>query len=428
MSSIHYFTELQKRLGASYKTDPSTLSDEALLTLGKAVAKEHNAINSGGPSSSSAVEKHHKKLVKAIPEDPDGNVKRAYDLSFKIRQIGYSLIQVGAPKDQRQGLWEECWHMHSQIVNIAAEYDGDLKALWDEFVDYVKKEIHWWSGDFDGVNQWLAELRREHEKRQPGYKEPTKEDLIEMFQKDGGFGEEEEFPYDVGDDYSDADGYIDTLEEAIHERDQSHLLLQTSYDRLERIALGKEKASEAEILKMREDHQNITSGKYVNNARWKPEDRENIRLLTQVAKPEGHSFPIHFKNNHHFLRNLILRYGIDITHRQSIGFNCTRLAWANNYWGTIRGYEDKGEVIIALWVNQQNKGEARNADLDSDDAYDYFYDYNFDAKSTFIAKQHGDKFLELERRHAPLSADFTGYNPERLMEAHKLIMRDLKND
>jgi hypothetical protein len=94
MSGIHYFTELQERLGVGHKDDPSTLSDEALLTLGRAVAKEHGAINSGGPSSSSAVEKHHKKLVAAIPEDTDKNVKRAYDLSFKIRQIGYSLIQV----------------------------------------------------------------------------------------------------------------------------------------------------------------------------------------------------------------------------------------------------------------------------------------------------------------------------------------------
>lgn len=421
MSGIHYFTELQQRLGVGHKDDPSTLSDEALLTLGRAVAKEHGAINSGGPSSSSAVEKHHKKLVAAIPEDTDKNVKRAYDLSFKIRQIGYSLIQVHVQKDQRQGLLDECWHMHSQIVSIAAEYDGDLRALWDEFADYVKREVHWWSGHFDALNIWLSRLRSEHEKRQPGYKEKTIEQMIE---EDGGFGVEEDFE-DEYEDYDDADGYIDMLHEQLHERDNSQLLLKHSYDRLERIALGKEKASETEILKMREDHQNITSGKYVNNAKWKPDDKENIRLLTQVAKPEGHSFPIHYKNNHHFMRNLILRYGIDITHRHSIGFNCTRLAWANNYWGTIRGYEDKGEVIIALWVNQQNKGEARNVDLESDDAYDYFYDYNFDAKSTFIAKQHGDRFLELERKHAPLSADFTGYSPEQLMKAHKLIMRDL---
>lgn len=39
MSGIHYFTELQQRLGVGHKDDPSTLSDETLLTLGRAVAK-----------------------------------------------------------------------------------------------------------------------------------------------------------------------------------------------------------------------------------------------------------------------------------------------------------------------------------------------------------------------------------------------------
>jgi hypothetical protein len=187
----------------------------------------------------------------------------------------------------------------------------------------------------------------------------------------------------------------------------------------------REEAITQENSKLRVDNRNITSSKYVNRASWKLSDKENIRLLTQVAKPEGHSFPVHFKGNDHFKRNLCLRYGINLTHRDQAWFNCDRIAWANNYWGTFKGYEDKGEVIISLWISGQNKGEAEVPDFDSDDAYDYFFDYEMTTKTTMVSKQHGDKFLELEIRYAPLSADFTGYDVPQLLEAHKLIMNEL---
>ena len=68
-------------------------------------------------------------------------------------------------------------------------------------------------------------------------------------------------------------------------------------------------------------------------------------------------------------------------------------------------------------------------DFDSDDAYDYFFVYHErGANTAVVAKQHGDKYLELERRYAPLSAAFTGYHAEQLLEAHKLMIRDLNNN
>ena len=428
-----YLIHLQETLGHYIKHDPSPLSNAELVKLGKAVLAEFKRLDVKNTKEMCDINAQMviQKIEKAVEQST--NPKDAEDYAVqkefvdktvgKIDTIGYT-TQMGMGVQGRQQhieLRAEMYFQLSEIREIPNHYEGIFKTLWTEYYTEACKRVHYWQEHETTVGRWLTELQGEYGKRQPGYVAPPEPTGFENMTAEDFWTDDDEANEP---EMTDADMHIDHLEEILREYQASASVMSIRYDRLERIALGEVEASKEEILKMRTDHQNITSNKYVNNASWKWNDKENIRLLTQVAKPEGHSFPIHFRGNNHFKRNLCLRYGINITNRESIVFNCTRLAWANNYWGTIRGFEDKSEVIISLWVNRQNKGEGEVPDFFSDEAWDYF----FDAKTTVIAKQHGDEFLALERKYAPLSADFTGYHVEQLLEQHKLIMGELNKD
>lgn len=421
-----YLDTLHKAVGSAAKNSPSTLSDEDLVSLGKTVQKEFKRISIGANDYGDLLVTTALNDIEKVQDADSFLVQSKFvtDLVEKIDRIGYALrYQTGVGhRDQQNELTDEQYYMLRQIRALPDEYSDELHSLWATYANAVLKKVHHWNGDEDYLHQWLHQLRKEFLKRQPGYVEPEPTTGFESMTAEDFWTEEDELNEP---EYSDEQIEIWGLEEALREYQISADMMNIRYDRLERIALGEVEASKEEILKLREDNRNITSSKYVNNAGWRPSDKENIRLLTQVAKPEGHSFPVQFKDNDHFKRNLCLRYGINLTNRDQALFHCTRLAWANNYWGRFKGHEDKGEVIISLWVNGQNKGEADVPDYDSDDAYDYFFDYEIAAKTTLIAKQHGDKYLELERRYAPLSADFTGYHVEQLLQAHKLIMAGL---
>lgn len=432
MTSVTYMKDLEKRLGHHRKEDPTTYSLEELVKLGKALTAELDLIYYG--------KSHSMKQVKLLQDlealQTDGSYEEdkevAKEFDDKTNGIGYMLVHVGADtKQQTRQLREEMWFLYHELLKLTEKHEGKIKDLWAEYALNVRRNIHYWNNETDTLVGWVHELRKEFKKRQPGYQE--EKDLHDMMEEDGLHITDEDFLAELNledaqePDYTDDQIEIMHLEDVLHERDGSLMLLRSLYNRLERIALSDKELTDEqrdEIEKLRQSARDITSDKYVNKSEWRLTDKENIRLLTEIAKPEGHSFPVHYRGNRHFMRNLILRYGIDITNRDRMTFNCTRLAWANNYWGTIRGHEDKGEVIISLWVGTQNKGEGGVPDFESDDAWDYF----FETKTTLVAKQHGDRFLELERKHAPLSADHKGYSNEDLMEAHKLIMGELQKN
>jgi len=428
---VSYFAGLEKRFGHPRNVDPKTLSDEELVTLGKALNQESKLVFGGG--STMIIKAQLLSTIRELQDDPEDceTIDRAINIATKLSNIGYNMVHEGADtREQNILLIDEMWVLQKQVVAIAEEHEGDLRQKWLEYAGVLRKEIHHWCNHDVRLHEWLSGLRTEFQKRQPGYKEKT---IQEIMEEEAAEAAATQAWIDAMDEEEEPEPYTDEeIMEMMHEEEirglqQRYAILQTLYDRMERIALGEEEASREQILALREDNRNITSDKYTNNADWRPNDRENIRLLTQVAKPEGHTFTIYYKKSHfHFTRNLCLRYGINITHRQQIAFHCTRLAWANNYWGYIEGFEDKGEVIISLWLSKQNKGDAKVPDFESDDAYDYFFDYyNANAKTALIAKQHGDRYLELERKIAPLNADFTGYTTEQLLEKHKLIMAEL---
>lgn len=438
MTSITYFEDLQKRLGHHYKEDPTTYSLEELVKLGKALTAELDLIYYG--------KSHSMKQAQLLQDleklQTDGSFEEdkevAKNLDDKTNGIGYMLVHVGADtKQQERQLREEMWFLYHELLKLPEKHEGKIKELWSEYALNVRRNIHYWNNETDTMVGWVHQLRDEFKKRQPGYKEKT---LEEQMEEDGLLLSDEDFLRMVEEDgaadhnYTDHELEIMGLEDALHERDGSIMLLRSLYDRLERITLSDKELTDEqreEIERLRQSAREITSDKYINHTNWRTDDKENIRLLTQIAKPEGKSIVVLYTTkkgdkttrNQHFLRNLILRYGIDLmdSKRDRLIFNCKRLAWANNYVGTIKGYEDKGEVIISLWVNGQNKGEGDVPDFESDDAWDYF----FDAQTTLVARQHGDRYLELERKYAPFNADYRGYDRYDLMKAHKLIMGEL---
>lgn len=429
MTSVTYFKDLQDRLGHHHKEDPSTYTLEELVTLGKALNAEMKIIGRNGDHR--LKQKVLLQEIEALQTDGsfEADKEQAELLDSKADRIGYSLVHVGTnTKEQARHLREEMWVFYHELLKISEKHDGELKDKWAEFAHNVRVVIHSWNNETDTIGLWLHHLRKEFEKRQPGYVEKT---LDEEMEEDAMSNDEFEmlFAQDDPDEpiYTDHEIEVMELENQLHDYQQRVEMFSSLYDRLQRITLSNEATTaeqRVEIEKLNQSARDITSDKYVNKSDWRLTDKENIRLLTEIAKPEGHSFPVHYRGNHHFMRNLILRYGINITNRDRMTFNCTRLAWANNYWGTIKDYEDRGEIIISLWVGKQNKGEGGVPDFESDDAWDYF----FETKTTLVAKQHGDRFLELERKYAPLSADHRRYSNEDLMKAHKLIMGDLLKD
>ena len=196
-------------------------------------------------------------------------------------------------------------------------------------------------------------------------------------------------------------------------------MLEILYNRVERIALGKEKASAEEIVQIKKDHDDrvhvINITKF--NKSFKISDRENLRLLS-IARPAGYDFPLNIKSRH-FRRNLCLRYGINLTTLDKTRFKCTKLAFANNYYGYLQGHDDK-LVLIALFVNEQNKAAAKFADLETDEASRYR------AITVMLPKELGDFYLSLERKYCPLGADHEAYSFQQLLEAHKDIAKEME--
>ena len=399
------------------KAEIETLSDDDILSTRKELAKVLSRF------TSEEKDEHKPREALRVVEDlmdTDEFWERKERVSKLVNNIGKAgyLTRHSEAGDAHAKIYEEIFAYYDELYAIPEVYDGDVKAAWIGYVDAVATYTLHMTGQFQELIFADYLLFRYWQKRQPGYEPPKKMTPEEEAANDEWFAN---LPSPHDEQEEDArDGYIFGLEEEkeylLKQLDITEMLL----NRAERILGGEVEATQAERDQLREDIRSQTNQKAINST-WRLADKENIRLLTQVAKPEGQSFPINYRKNTHFMRNMCLRYGIDITNRESVRFTCTRLAWANNYWGYIQNYEDKGEVIIALWVNQQNKGEADTPNFDSDDAYDYF----FDAKTTLVAKQHGDKFLELERKYAPLSADFSRYSPQELLEAHKLIMAEL---
>jgi hypothetical protein len=410
-----YWKDLCDRVGFTQKDDPTTLSDEQLVTLGRTLAEEYHFV-AGGISDKRKFEQA--KILQDMKKLMNEEEYRHFEedihngMMDKIENTGYILVHGSIQKGKRKDFIAEFHYQLSQLNDEINNfcYEGELKKLTDAYLDLAKRCLHYWLNHEGELAVWVSSLRTEFRKRK-GIPEP-KMNIIEWDGDDEDFEEP-----DIPDDQI----IIWQLEDTIQDWMMTSQAKDILYERLERIALSNDEDKQEQILALREEQRTLNNDNYQNRSNWRPNDKENIRLLTQIAKPEGHWVKLNFPENEHFSRGLCLRYGINLTKRTQCQFHVKRLAWANNYWGILKGFEDKGEVLISMRINTQNKADGELTDIESDDAYDYFYD----AKTTLVGRQHGDKYLELEIKHAPLGADHRGYEPEDLLKANKLIMAEL---
>lgn len=95
--------QLQERLGHRHKDDPSSLSTEALVTLGTALNEEFKKI-SGGPNCDGQQELAIVKLHRLQDETTYKSHREfAVSLASKIRNVGYSIQQGHANREHYAG-------------------------------------------------------------------------------------------------------------------------------------------------------------------------------------------------------------------------------------------------------------------------------------------------------------------------------------
>ena len=410
MSSVDYFNKLQERVGHHRNDDPKELTTDDLVTLGRALAEEHRFIT-GGMNASGKMEQVLMQIMAFQNDHPslEHQIEQAKDLGIKVRTIGYGLqSDPPADKKRRLGLRDEQWLIQRQVAGFAAEYEGQLKKLWLLYADWMAREIHHYAGHEMELGLWVGRLRSEFEKRQPGYKPKTMEEIIEenaMSPEDfeAMFGDEDEEDWEL----SDADIAMEVLEDQLRESQLSRNLLQYSYDRLERIALGKEKANEEEILALRQAQYELSEEKH-DTRTYKINFIENLELLKQM-RPEGHTLSVNVRSrNDHFKRDLCLRYGIALE-RDVYRFHVNRLSHLNNYYGHFEGHKNT-EVIIGLNINTKNKVNCEHPELN-----------DFRAKTALLPFSQAEDYLRLEREHCPGGVDFSRYTMRTFLEAHRKI-------
>lgn len=282
VSDIHYFKKLQERLGHKHTDDPKKLALKKLVALGKAVNEEYDLICGG--QSNEEMKELILERIKGRQDDGTYEEQRTFALEKNkaVNNIGYHLSMGDGPDthEQRKELRDEMWFMQRQLLDIANEHDGDLRQMWLDFADQVARSAHYYENNDGAVASWLSKLRNEFKRRQPGYVEPTIEDFATSFE-DMDFDDIEE------PEFTDEQVEIMYLEDAIRQRDQRYDVLNTLYKRLERIALGKEKASEEEILSLR-DAQYELSNETFNAEDFGKRFRKNIELLEEMRPKVTH--------------------------------------------------------------------------------------------------------------------------------------------
>ena len=405
MTSIHYFAKLEQKLGHSRNDDVTTLSDHELVELGKAVAAEYRLIDSGGPNSALAVTRAMQDIEKAMSDDPDKDVETATEYALNIRNIGYNLAHVGVAKpEDRRSLREECWHFWRRILVIEEKYEGELGDLWHTYADMVHREIHYWSGHFDRLNIWLHSLQNEFKKRQPGYEEPKVEQM-----SDEDFAALSEAFFDDDYEYDEKDAYIDNMEDAFREQQQSRFLLEKLKGRAERLLVEQHEETES----LREDlkkSQSLTVLEYedqLNGLVREVNDKfaRNLRLLDEQEPLEGKTIEMYF-NGPHPRVGLALRYGEDLRKAAK---------WSLKILKRING----NKFLVEQTSPPHQKYEVG---LGFDDKDNHFFCF------TFFNRRWGRKWMEAEQRIGPRKADQNGLPTYKLIQYHNTINKHFEED
>jgi hypothetical protein len=418
-----YFTTLEKVVGHKRTVDPTKLETEPLVKLGKFLVDEFERL--GDPAMDTNLIRAKIEMVLQDIEkiqDKDSFEKDAEFVRGKfqlIDRIGYSLRYHEGVDSQKQyeELRDEQFHLMDEVRSVADKHSGDLKALWVQVGNETVNMLHHWCGHHDMLNQWLNKLREEFKTRQPGYVKPKEMTIEEMMEAEAQFVELQS-DEDWGDvpEYTDDELAVMAWEEQYQQLDMRHQMLKVRYNRLERIALGKEEATQEEIEKMRDAQIELSDRKFPPTRRWNRTFTQSMDLLRRM-RPEGHSLTISVGNDH-FKRDMLLRYEIDLEQLSHVTFHVRRLSHLNNYYGVIAGHEDT-EVIIGLQIDRKNKVTAEHPSIN---------DAQLRAATALLPYSLGERWTELEREYLPGGVDFSKYTKHHFVAASRQIWKVIRKE
>ena len=411
MSSVDYFHKLQERLGHTRDVDPKTLATDEIAKLGRALGEEHRLIG-GGMNASGKQQQVQMKIMEFQQEHPglEQQLKDATDIAIKCRTVGYGLQQdPPSDKKRRLGLRDEQWVMQREVASFADHYEGQLRKLWLLYADWIAREIHHYAGHDMEVGMWIGRLKQEFEKRLPGYKEKSIEELIEENAMS-----DEEFDRFFGDletdeedyQYSDAEIAMEVMEDHLRETQTRYQLLDISYQRLERIALGQEEASAEQIKALRQqidENDELTILEYQDQlAGLVREVNEkfdrNLKLLAAQGQLEGEEIDLYF-NGPHPRVNLAMRYGEDLMGRPK-----WRVA--------IKKHQGGNKYLIKRLTPPHNEYEIGLGFSDDDN---HFFTF------TFFNKRWGRKWMYAEQELGPPKSQLNRMRTYELIEVHHKI-------
>ena len=230
-----YWHNLQVAVGYTPKTDPSSLTIEQLCKLGKALQREHKRLTrfdqATDPYSGPGFDDPGPhSILEKIKEVQDAESFEADYVT--VRKAHKTICRIGNQlrhgehidhKTQGPALRSEQYYCLDEIKTVSQRHGHDafktgqdeLKDLWREYYHEIVSVTHNWAGHPFKLRTWLSDLGNEYKKRQPGYVEPTMEDLvakdakIAAFDVDDWADEEDDF------DYDNLDPNLEALEDAL---------------------------------------------------------------------------------------------------------------------------------------------------------------------------------------------------------------------
>jgi hypothetical protein len=169
-----YWVDLEEALGATPKTKTEELSDDALLTLGKAVVRESKRLNHPEEAAKLELHRSFQEIEKEQPTEVIKEDKETIlELVDKIADVAYLLRHEMSQKDPAYPeLRAETYHWLREIVLLTEKYqDTKFADLWKAVAISCTDYTQCWRGDTWYLRTWAAGLRDEWDKRQPGYAE-----------------------------------------------------------------------------------------------------------------------------------------------------------------------------------------------------------------------------------------------------------------
>ena len=418
---INFIADTKKKIGFGYNDDPSELSFERLIEVGKAVSQAHDSVVGG--ESARVAQGVIQTKIEAIQDTESfrEDFEAAKNETDNINTIGYDLAHYSPDRRTKLGKQQYALnvdvmgkHVHA-VFDIAEKHEGELRHLWLQYADQAKRLAHYWLKHDYELRVWRQKLVDEYKKRKGIEDKRTLQEMME--DEAGGFKFEDLDLSDVEpDEYTDEQIEIMHLEDALRERDAEYRTVTRAFDRLSEVLDDTSKSSDEKVAELQADIKQIQQNS-MNRKFWKPDEKETARLLKEID-PSGKWLKLGFHGNSHFKRNLMVRYNVDLMNRDECRFFCSKLSHDNCYFGYFQGYEDI-EVVVALKISGKNKPQAGVPNFDSEEALEYY------GKTVLMNTEWAAEYLKLEIKYCTYSADYEGYSQDDLRRIGARIQTEL---